>query len=403
MHSNRMLLVGEGFENEARSFASRIALGANASVIGDFYANAHLAGVGVKRNGSVITLPVHGVIGYGPEYSYYGGTSLLVLRQQVEEALADSSIESICLAFNSGGGYTTNVEQTALFLREASAVKPINAIVTNALSAAYWLASACSQILATGESTYMGSIGVKYTHLDYSKQLESDGVKATEFVSTPLKGIGSEFHAPSEAENSIIQGTIDAMHNMFVSAISSFRGIDIAEVSKVATGVSYLASDAVSSPLYDGYLKDKEILMTVPTAKPAESNEALSAALSAITSSIAALNDRFSSLEGTTKTLTEASALLASNAATANCHALYTNALKRAPTEAEAATYVALDSKGRTALDSVLSALNPVKSPEALAALTSELATSSNLDTTEAKGSLAKAALEAYKLSKGIK
>jgi hypothetical protein len=69
--------------------------------------------------------------------------------------------------------------ETAYELRETRRVKPVIALIDCcAASAAYWLASQCTDIVMT-PSSEVGSIGCWTLHIDESQALEKAGIRPT--------------------------------------------------------------------------------------------------------------------------------------------------------------------------------------------------------------------------------
>ncbi len=106
-------------------------------------------------------IPVHGTI--FPRATLFtrtsGATNTADLNWMLDWALAEDEVEAIVLDIDSPGGQVTGIHELAGRIRSAAAVKPVVAYVSGmAASAAYWLASAASCIVAD-PTTKMGSIG----------------------------------------------------------------------------------------------------------------------------------------------------------------------------------------------------------------------------------------------------
>lgn len=90
---------------------------------------------------------------------YSGGTSTDLLSADVQRAVNDPAIRGIVMAFDSPGGDANGIHELASAIRAGTDQKPIVAYVGGmAASAAYWLASACSEIVADATAE-LGSIG----------------------------------------------------------------------------------------------------------------------------------------------------------------------------------------------------------------------------------------------------
>jgi signal peptide peptidase SppA len=108
-----------------------------------------------------------------------GGTSTDKVTSQLRAAVADDTISQILMPIDSPGGTVYGVAELAAEILKARGKKPIVAAVDSlAASAAYWLASAASEIVCT-PSGEVGSIGVYSQHVDQSQALATEGVKVT--------------------------------------------------------------------------------------------------------------------------------------------------------------------------------------------------------------------------------
>ncbi|MBU6429356.1 MAG: S49 family peptidase, partial [Cyanobacteria bacterium REEB65] len=109
----------------------------------------------------VAAIPVRGPISrYANLMSEVSGaTSIEQLATDLCTCLEDPSVRAICLEIDSPGGQVNGVSELAGMIRDASDRKPTVAYVSGyGCSAAYWLASACGEIVAC-ETAVLGSVG----------------------------------------------------------------------------------------------------------------------------------------------------------------------------------------------------------------------------------------------------
>jgi hypothetical protein len=110
---------------------------------------------------------------------------------------------------------------------ETNAVKPVVAMVdTLCASAAYWVASQCSQIWAQ-PSAELGSIGVQGTHVEMSGALDQAGLKATIVRSknAPYKNEANPFEPLSEEALAALQASADEAEDVMMAAIGAGRKV----------------------------------------------------------------------------------------------------------------------------------------------------------------------------------
>jgi capsid assembly protease len=206
------------------------------------------------RTGGVAVLPVYGVINHRMNMmsDMSGGTSIEKLTAQFREALADPAVASIVLDVDSPGGSVTGVQELADEIYAARAQKQIAAQVNpQAASAAYWLASAASEIVSipSGEA---GSIGIFVPHTDYSKALEEAGVKKTLISAGKYKVEGNPFEPLTEEARAYLQSRVDQYYGPFVSAVARGRGVPVANVREgFGQGRMAGAQDALAMGMID--------------------------------------------------------------------------------------------------------------------------------------------------------
>src|SRR5207302_11309430 len=113
--------------------------------------------------------------------------------QEFDAAIADPNVSAVVLDTDCPGGSAAGTPELASKIRAARGKKPIIA-VANALmaSAAYWIASAADEIVAT-PSADVGSVGGYQAHLDQSQALEKEGLKVTFIQEPALKTAGNPY------------------------------------------------------------------------------------------------------------------------------------------------------------------------------------------------------------------
>ncbi|MEL6316245.1 MAG: S49 family peptidase, partial [Pseudomonadota bacterium] len=110
--------------------------------------------------GGVAVIPLVGAImSRGAAMEETSGVETIgQFRAQLKAALADPAVARIVLDIDSAGGTVDGVPEAAAQIRASK--KPITAVAnTEALSAAYWIASAADELVVT-PSGKVGSVGV---------------------------------------------------------------------------------------------------------------------------------------------------------------------------------------------------------------------------------------------------
>ncbi len=210
-----------------------------------------------RQGGSVAVIPVTGIISHrmnlvseisGPG----GGTSIQRLQAQLREALGNAACRAIVLDVDSPGGSVDCVPELADEIYEARGQKPIIAVCNSmACSAAYWLASAASQVVCT-PSGQCGSIGVYMLHEDDSEALKKNGIKISIIKAGKYKAEGSPWEPLSREAQDAFQSQVDDIYRLFVNGVARHRRVSQREVREgYGQGRSVLAADAVRQGLAD--------------------------------------------------------------------------------------------------------------------------------------------------------
>jgi signal peptide peptidase SppA len=209
----------------------------------------------VQPPNGIAIVPVHGVITKGSSVlsMLFGGTSLDSLQADLLALRDDNTVRSIVLHIDSPGGGVYGVDETAELIAEVNKRKRIVAYTDGmCASAAYWLASATSRIVAT-PSAEVGSIGVYAVHFDYSKQLEAEGVVPTLIKAGEHKAEGNPYQPLSDEDRAAMQGRIDAYYALFTSRVARGRRVSVDQVRGDAFGDGRVvgAKQAVSAGMAD--------------------------------------------------------------------------------------------------------------------------------------------------------
>lgn len=203
--------------------------------------------------GGVAVIPVHGIL--VPRRGQMMAmctelTSYERIRSQFNASLNDPSVSEIVLDINSGGGAAVGCKELADYIYQSRDIKPVTAIVNfSAYSAAYFIAAACSRIIVS-QTSGVGSIGVIMEHMEASKMEENAGLKFTTIYRGDNKNNGTP-HAPlSEQAQTMFQGMIDQMYEVFTSSVAEYRSMTQQAVVDTQAAL-YTGADAVAAGLAD--------------------------------------------------------------------------------------------------------------------------------------------------------
>ena len=99
--------------------------------------------------------------------------------------------------------------------------------------------------------SFVGSIGVVGSYLDFSGLLEEHNVTYQRFVGGKYKDFGSPFVEPSEDAKDFFQKEVDIVYEIFISDVAKFRDMSEKEVKELAHGMVYTGVQGLELNLID--------------------------------------------------------------------------------------------------------------------------------------------------------
>ena len=182
-------------------------------------------------------------------------------------------IRAVILRVESPGGGVTPSQEIYRELLRLREQKPLIASLGEvAASGGYYIASACSTIVAN-PGTITGSIGVIMgTIYNVQGLLEKLGVKGTVVKAGTYKDIGSPIRDMTTEERQILKSMLDDVHKQFIAAIAVGRKMDESVVRPLADGRIYSGEQAQRLGLVD-QLGNFQDAITVAAEKAGISGE----------------------------------------------------------------------------------------------------------------------------------
>lgn len=179
-----------------------------------------------------------------------GATSYAMLRRDFQAAMDDPSFTSIILDIDSPGGEANGTAELAEAIFQARDTKRVVAYVGGtAASAAYWIASAASEIVIS-PSALLGSIGVALTVRDTKALDEKRGVRSVEFVSSQSPGKRPDPSTDDGRDR--LQRMVDDLAEVFIDAVARHRGVSAEDVvSRFGQGGFETGAKAVAAGMAD--------------------------------------------------------------------------------------------------------------------------------------------------------
>lgn len=155
-----------------------------------------------------------------------GGISPQSISSDIIEMADTNDIAEINLSIDSGGGESTNIDESADAIRYASSKKRVTTVANGWMaSAAYWLGSQANTVLATVGSD-IGSIGAVIAHADFSKALEEKGIDLKIYRTGSEKALGQNVDPNDERMDSSTSALLTNVLDLFVSDVAKARGFE---------------------------------------------------------------------------------------------------------------------------------------------------------------------------------
>nr|AAU83520.1 protease IV [uncultured archaeon GZfos30H9] len=213
----------------------------------------------MKEKGSIAIIPIKGMI--TSEESGFGlMAASTVLIKDIEEAEIKRKIKAVLFEINSPGGTPFASKEIATCIENMD--KPAIAWVREyAASGAYWIASACDEIVADELST-VGSIGAMSIRPDIGELMKKFGIEVETLRTGIYKGLGLPYEKLTEEERELMKKELDEIQDNFLNAVAKNRKLDDVKMKELSTAKVYLGREAKDMGLID-HLGGKELAIRI--------------------------------------------------------------------------------------------------------------------------------------------
>ena len=162
-------------------------------------------------------------------------------------------VKAVVVRIDSPGGAVAPTQEIFEEIQRAKKQKPFIASMGGmATSGGYYIAAACDKIVAN-PGTLTGSIGVIMQLTNFEELMKKVGVKGFNIKSGANKDLGSPFQTMSAEGREILQSLVDNVYGQFVAAVAKGRGMNEAQVRKLADGRVYSGAQAKELGLIDQF------------------------------------------------------------------------------------------------------------------------------------------------------
>ena len=172
-------------------------------------------------------------------------------RVEALERLEKSQAAAVIVHINSPGGTTAGSEQLYDALVRLKAKKPLVVVVEGLAASGGYIAAIASDHIIAQQSSLVGSIGVLFQFPNFSELLKTVGVKVEEVKSSPLKAAPNGFEPTSPEARAALDALVKDSYAWFRDLVKARRGMDDAQLEKVADGRVFTGRQAVDLKLID--------------------------------------------------------------------------------------------------------------------------------------------------------
>jgi len=207
--------------------------------------------------GNIFQINIEGVISSSPASLLSGqATTPEQFMAQLDKAEKDPSIKAVLLRINSPGGSPAASQE--IFEQVGRCSKPVVVSVADTCaSGAYYIACAADVIVASRSSS-VGSIGVILQVANLEGLYDKLGIEYTTVKQGKYKDIGSSSREMTSEEKQMLEEQTYKIYNQFIEDVAGSRGLKLEQVKELATGWTYIGTEALELGLIDklGNYKD---------------------------------------------------------------------------------------------------------------------------------------------------
>jgi protease IV len=186
-----------------------------------------------------------------------GDRETLKLIQKIEDS---KSVAAVLITIDSPGGTTSGAERLYDAIRRLTAKKPTVAVVGSmAASGGYIAAIGADQIFALGNAL-VGSIGVLVQYPNFTKLLDTVGVKVEDVKSSPLKASPNGFEPTSPEARAALASLVDDSFTWFKALVKERRTMSDEQLQIVSDGRVFTGRQGVELHLVDHLGGEREAI-----------------------------------------------------------------------------------------------------------------------------------------------
>lgn len=326
------------------------------------------------QQGAIAVIPAKGIMvkECATWMEYYGLCGTERVARDIDRAMADDRVKEIVCIVSSPGGDIAGIENLDRTVQAAAKKKTITGFLDNlACSAAYWGFTHCTRLVADGQTTIVGSLGVMTTIEDDSQFWKALGIEVKDIYDATSGDKNKDYNDALAGNIKGLQERLAPLKAAMVAAVTDGRkGLIDRGREDVLTGKLYLGTAAKDHGLIDRIDSLKAVLheaitpnTTPPTPAPTQATTTTMKFSAIWAAALTALGFSDSKTTATAEDITKANAELKDSGLQlvtaeqakelAGLATLKAEAAKVAGLEAQVATATANDTAVKAALKDI--------------------------------------------------
>jgi protease IV len=170
------------------------------------------------------------------------------------------SVQAVILRVNSPGGTTAGSEALYDAVRAIAAEKPVVAVLGEVAASGGYVAAISADHIVSRGNTLTGSIGVIMEYPDVTELLDRWGIDVETFRSSTLKAEPAPYRPISPEGRELNEALVAESYGWFRDLVGMRRGLEGAELDRVANGAVFTGRVALEAGLVDTLGGEREAL-----------------------------------------------------------------------------------------------------------------------------------------------
>lgn len=145
--------------------------------------------------------------------------------EKIEKAKNDPAVKGVMINVNSPGGAVAPSVELAYAIKELKEVKPVVVYASGVIASGSYYASIWANKIIANPGSMVGSIGVIMQGANVSELMQKIGIKTQTVKVGQYKETGTPTRAWSDLEKAELEKVIKDTYDIFISDVSSARGL----------------------------------------------------------------------------------------------------------------------------------------------------------------------------------